>query len=46
MYTMKDGNFIDVIPIDDLLVCYVLDGLLLYDISDPGKITKLGNLNY
>ncbi len=46
MYTLKDGFFLDVIPIGELLVCYVIDGLLLYDISDPGKITKLGNLDY
>jgi len=46
MYTVKDGNFIDVIPIDQLLICYVLNGILLYDASDPGKIVKLGNMNY
>ena len=46
MYTVKDANFLDVIPIDQLLICYVLDGILLYDASDLKKIVKLGNLNY
>jgi hypothetical protein len=46
MYTIKDGNYMDVIPYDQLLVCYVKEGLLLYDISNLQKITKLGNINY
>jgi len=46
MYTVKDGNFVDVIPFDQLLICYVSKGILLYDASDPGKIVKLGNVNY
>ena len=46
MYTLKEANFVDVIPLDDLLICYVTDGLLLYDISNLEKITKLGNVKY
>lgn len=46
MYNVKDGNYVDVIPIDQLLICYVKEGLLLYDISNLEKIVKLGNVNY
>lgn len=33
--TKKDGTYVDVIPYNGLLICYVQDGILLYDISDP-----------
>ena len=46
MYTMNDATYIDVIPYDQLLICYVSDGLLLYDISNLEKIIKMGNVNY
>jgi hypothetical protein len=46
MYTVKDANFVDVITMDQLLICYVTDGLLLYDISNLEKIEKLGNMKY
>lgn len=46
MYTVNDASFIDVIPLDDLLVCYVGTGLRIYDISDPAKIVKIGGTDY
>ncbi|MEI6948755.1 hypothetical protein V9K67_16310 [Paraflavisolibacter sp. H34] len=30
-----DGNYMDVIPYHGLLICFVQDGILLYDISNP-----------
>jgi hypothetical protein len=44
--TIKDATYNDVIPYDDLLICYVGTGLLLYDISDPLNPRKLGNIKY
>ena len=46
MYTMKDATYIDVIPYDKLLICYVSTGILLYDISNLEKITKVGDVKY
>lgn len=46
MYTVDDGNFKDVIPYDNLLICYVSTGLQLYDISNLEKIVKVGTVNY
>jgi hypothetical protein len=46
MYTVKDGNYLDVIPYDNLLICYVSTGLLLYDISNLNQLTKLGTYTY
>lgn len=31
----NDNNFIDVIPYNNILICWVTKGMLLYDISDP-----------
>ncbi len=46
MYTIADGNFKDVIPYDDLLICYVSTGLLVYDISNLDQVKKVGEVNY
>ena len=46
LYTIKDGEFIDVIPYENLLICYVKSGLLLYDISNPARIMKVADLMY
>jgi hypothetical protein len=35
--TKKDGVYVDVIPYKGLLICYVQDGILLYDISNPAR---------
>jgi len=33
--TQNDGNFVDVIPYNNILICYVDDGIILYDITKP-----------
>jgi hypothetical protein len=45
MYTKNDGDFMDVIPYDNMLICYVKTGLLIYDISDLRSISKIGEIN-
>jgi hypothetical protein len=44
--TIKDAEYYDVIPYDQILICYVKTGILLYDISNPGNPVKLGNYQY
>jgi hypothetical protein len=46
MYTLTDDVYVDVIPYDDLLICYTRTGLLLYDMSDLNNLVKLGNFKY
>lgn len=46
MYTINDAEYIDVIPYDDVLLCYVSNGLLVYDISDLHQIKKIGGVEY
>lgn len=46
MYTLTDAFYTDVIPYDDLLICYVNTGVLLYDTKDLNRLTKLGGYNY
>jgi hypothetical protein len=47
MYTIRDGeNYVDVIPYDNLLICYVKKGLLVYDISNLNQIVKVSTINY
>ena len=46
MYTVTDGNYHDVIPYDNLLICYVSAGILIYDISNLKQIQKIGVVNY
>lgn len=33
--TKTDGRFIDVIPYNGILICFVSDGIILYDITNP-----------
>ncbi|MFL5739487.1 MAG: hypothetical protein ACJ75B_04670 [Flavisolibacter sp.] len=43
---IPDSDFKDVIPYDDLLICWVADGISLYDITDrlhPVFVKKLSN---
>jgi hypothetical protein len=35
--TKTDGKFVDVIPYDDMLICFVQDGIILYDITNPSS---------
>jgi hypothetical protein len=46
MYTKKDGFYLDVIPYDSLLICYISAGILVYDASNTKNILKLGTVNY
>lgn len=46
MYTLTDADYKDVIPMGDVLICYVATGLLLYDISNLNKITTIGTFQY
>lgn len=46
MYTIKEADYRDVIPYDDLLICYVSTGLLLYDISNLEEIKQVGHVKY
>ena len=44
--TIPGYHFIDLIPYDDLLICWVSDGIILYDIADrlkPVFITHITN---
>jgi hypothetical protein len=46
MYTLKDAEYLDVIPYDDLLICYVKTGILLYDTRNVNNLTRLGSYTY
>ena len=46
MYTKTDGNYMDVIPYQDMLICYVKTGIIIYDASNPANIVKVGTVNY
>ena len=46
MYTVNDAEYMDVIPYNDVLLCYVSNGLLVYDISDLDQIKKIGGVEY
>jgi hypothetical protein len=41
LQTITGNDFRDVIPYNDLLICYVADGLALYDISSIANIRFL-----
>ena len=43
--TKTDGRFIDVIPYNGTLICYVEDGILLYDISKPTDPTLVKTIS-
>lgn len=43
--TKTDGNYVDVIPYNGVLICFVQDGIILYDIADPANpvlVKKIG----
>ncbi len=46
MYTVRDASYKDVIPYDDLLLCFVENGLLVYDTKDLDHIKKIGGVQY
>lgn len=46
MQTLRDGAYMDVIPHNNLLICYVTRGVIMYDISNLNQIVKLGEVNY
>lgn len=46
MYTLTDASYKDVIPYDDLLICYTSTGLLLYDLTDLNNIEIVSNTKY
>jgi hypothetical protein len=46
MYTKQDAAYFDVIPYNNLLICYVESGIIMYDISNLNQIAKLGEVNY
>jgi hypothetical protein len=35
--TKLDGNFVDVIPYNGILICFVQDGIILYNITNPAS---------
>jgi hypothetical protein len=39
--SLNDGEYIDVIPYGDVMLCWVADGLIIYDISDNHKPVRL-----
>jgi len=45
MYTKNDGFFLDVIPYDNMLICYMNNGITIYDISNLQNISKIGTIN-
>lgn len=46
MYTIKEASYNDVIPYDNLLICYVSTGILIYDISNMNQLQKVGTITY
>src|SRR5258706_4935575 len=46
MYTKSDGDYIDVIPYENMLICYVKTGIIIYDVTDLKNIVKIGTVNY
>ncbi|MFI5130605.1 MAG: LVIVD repeat-containing protein [Chitinophagales bacterium] len=46
LYTKTDATYMDVIPYDNMLICYVRTGIIIYDASNPVNIVKVGTVNY
>lgn len=46
MYTLKEENYMDVIPLDNFLLCYVGSGLTIYDKTNLNKLEKINALVY
>ena len=43
--SIYDGNYIDVIPYNNQLLCWISDGLLIYDIANVGNPIKVAKIN-
>lgn len=43
--SMKDGSYIDVIPYQNTLICWVTDGIILYDITNNRMPVLLAKIN-
>jgi hypothetical protein len=47
MYTRNDATeYRDVIPVDNILLCYVSTGLLIYDVSNLNNIIQVGSYTF
>jgi hypothetical protein len=46
MYTLTNGDYKDVIPYDNVMICYVTTGIKLYDLTNLGNIRELGSYTY
>jgi hypothetical protein len=44
LYIVTGENFVDVIPMDQIMVCMLTDGVAYFDISNPNQIVKLGTV--
>jgi hypothetical protein len=42
---LTDGEYIDVIPYDNVLICWVSAGMILYDITDAADPVRLTTIN-
>jgi len=42
---LKDGDYMDVIPYDSILICWTKTGIILYDIVDPTQPVRLTTVN-
>ncbi|TDH27298.1 hypothetical protein EXU57_06830 [Segetibacter sp. 3557_3] len=42
--TAMDGKYVDVIPYNGILICFVEDGIILYDITKPDLPQKLNKI--
>ncbi len=43
--TIKDGSYLDVIPYQNTLICWVTTGIILYDITDNRNPVLIANIN-
>lgn len=43
--SIKDGTYIDVIPYQNTLICWVTNGMILYDITNNRNPVLLGKIN-
>jgi hypothetical protein len=43
--TINDATYVDVIPYNDELLCWVSDGLIIYDITNRGNPIKIAKIN-
>ncbi len=43
--TLRDGTYIDVIPYQDMLICWVSTGIIVYDISNNKNPIRIATIN-